>query len=24
LDQIHVEAFIFTIENGKVKEYGEL
>lgn len=24
LDQIHVEAFIFTIEDGKVREYGEL
>ena len=24
LDQIHVEAFVFTIENGKVKEYGQL
>jgi DNA replication and repair protein RecF len=24
LDQIQVEAFIFTIENGKVREYGEL
>jgi DNA replication and repair protein RecF len=24
LDQIHVEAFIFTIDNGKVREYGEL
>jgi len=24
LDHIHVEAFVFTIENGKVREYGEL
>lgn len=24
LDQIHVEAFMFTIEDGNVKEYGEL
>lgn len=24
LDQIHVEAFVFTIENGKVREYGQL
>jgi len=24
LDQIHVEAFVFKIEDGKVREYGEL